>query len=81
MPRFHFNILGDPDDLDLDGIELPSIMAAKREARLYAGRILSDSASGIKSRTIEWRIEVTDPTGLVMFRLDITMMDAPAAKR
>ncbi len=80
MPRFHFNILGDPDDLDLDGTDFPSVVAAKREARLYAGRILSDSALA-SSPDDEWRIEVTDSTGLVLFRLDITMMDAPATKR
>jgi hypothetical protein len=80
MPRFHFNVLSDPEDLDVDGTEFPNVTAAKREARLYAGRILSDSAL-VSDPDNEWRIEVTDPTGLVLFRLDITMMDAPATRR
>ncbi len=80
MPRFHFNILGDTPDPDLEGTEFPDIETAKCEARRYAGTRLSDSAF-IADPDDEWRIEITDPTGLVLFRIDVTTMNAPVITR
>ena len=77
MPRFHFNILGSTPDPDLEGTEFPDIEAAKREARRYAGTRLSDSAL-MADPNDDWRIEVTDPTGLILFRIDVTVTDSPA---
>lgn len=80
MPRFHFNILSSTADHDLEGTEFADIEAAKREARRYAGTRLSDSAF-IADPDDEWRIEITDPTGLVLFWIDVTTMDAPVTAR
>ena len=76
MPHFHFNVLDGSAYIDESGIELASVDHAKREARRYAGNMLADSA-GVSTPDREWTVEVTDQQGLVLFRLDISMMDTP----
>lgn len=77
MPRYHFNIYDGSSQLDLEGIELSGIRAAREEAVRLAGELLRDGYEGI-SEADDWRMEVTDDRGLILFRLDFTMMDASA---
>ena len=76
MPRYHFNVLDGTAYIDKTGIELASIDDAKREARRYAGNMLSDSARAC-SPDCEWRVEVTDQNGSPLFRLGVSMTDSP----
>ncbi len=76
MPRYHFSVLDDTAYIDNAGTELASIHEARREPRRYAGELLADSARGF-SPDREWRVEVTDNLGLVLFRLAVAMTDAP----
>ena len=80
MPRFHFNVIGSTADRDLEGTEFLDIKAAKRKARRYAGTRLSDSVL-MSDPDDDWRIEITDPTGLILFRIDVTVTDSPATSR
>ena len=76
MPHYHFNVLDGTSYIDDSGTELASMEEAKREALRYIGKMLADS--GMRSSfDREWRVEVTDHQGLVLFRLDASMMDAP----
>ncbi len=76
MPRYHFNVLDGVVEYDETGTEMARIADAKRGARRYAGRVLADSALIAKPDN-EWRIELTDHRGLILFCLGVTMLDAP----
>ena len=77
MPRFHFNVYDGIQLLDEQGIELPDTNFARREAIRYAGTLLEDGAAK-DSLGDEWRLEVTDDSGLVLFRLDFNVTESPA---
>lgn len=76
MPLFHFNVLDGVSDIDHEGTELPDVDAAWREARLLAGDIIKDESEWQKLGD-EWRIEVTDHAGLILFRIDVAAMRSP----
>ena len=77
MPRFHFNVYGGVCVLDTEGTELPDWQAARLEAIRYAGALLVDEAQHV-ARGEEWRMEVTDEVGLMLFRLDFSVMASGA---
>lgn len=79
MPRYHFNVYDGVNLLDKTGIELPDATFARREAIRYAGSLLEESAAQ-DSLTNEWRMEVTDETGLILFRLDFFVTPSPAMR-
>ena len=76
MPLFHFNVLDGVTDLDTEGTELLNVDAAWREARMLAGDIIKDDGEWAKLGE-EWRIEVTDHAGLILFRIDVAAMKSP----
>ena len=78
MPRYHFNVLDGVAEYDEIGTEMAGIGDAKREARRYAAGMLADSAL-IANPDNEWRVEVTDHRGLILFSLGVTMLDAPSS--
>lgn len=77
MPRFHFNVYDGVTILDAEGVELASLDEACTEAIALAGQMLKDYPERVRSDE-EWRIEVTDSTGLLLFRLDFTVAASPA---
>ena len=77
MPRFHFNVYDGVCVLDTEGTELPDWQAARLEAIRYAGALLVDDAQHV-AHGQDWRMEVTDDTGLVLFRLDFIVMASAA---
>jgi hypothetical protein len=78
MPRFHFNVRDGSDLPDTDGTELPDLRTARHEAVKLAGRLLLDEPETFWGGA-DWRVEVTDATGLILFGLDFTATDAPVA--
>jgi hypothetical protein len=79
MPRYHFNIHDGVSSLDEDGTELPDIDAARRQAAQLMGQLLRDDPDMFWNGE-EWRLDVTDDRGLVLFSLLFATVDA-AAKR
>ena len=79
MPRYHFNVIDGVSDLDQDGTDLPDLQAAWREARTLAAAILKDAGEWDKLGD-EWRIEVTDAAGLILFRIDVAAMRSPTVR-
>ena len=79
MPRYHFNIYDGITSIDREGTELPDIQAARREAIIFAGAVIEDTGKRLKLGE-EWRMEVTDDDGLILFRLDFIVSEAPAVK-
>lgn len=77
MPRFYFSTYDGVSAPDLEGTELPDWNAAREEAIHLAGALLRDSAKQVALGE-EWRMEVTDETGLILFRLDFTLLTASA---
>ena len=77
MPRYHFNIFDGVGDVDYDGTELAGSQEARLEAIRCTGEILRDNPKSI-AQIADWRMEVTDNTGLVLFRLDFSVMAAAA---
>lgn len=76
MPRFYFNVHDGKSGLDVIGTELPDWQTARIEAVRLAGEILRDDAPHIVLGD-NWRIDVTDPRGLILFQMAILLIDSP----
>jgi hypothetical protein len=76
MPRFHFNVYDGKSIIDEEGTALPNWQAARIEAISLAGNILRDEAHRIALGE-DWRIEVTDHTGLILFQMTFQVVEAP----
>lgn len=68
VTRYFFNILDGTATRDLDGTDLPDIYVAQAEAIRLAGEILRDMG-GRFWNDAEWRLEVSDESGQVLFVL------------
>lgn len=77
MSRYFFNIIDGRSTADTDGTSLPSRQAARREAIRLAGNVLRDDADRLIPNA-EWRMEVTDDKGDILFKLDFSFMDTRA---
>lgn len=77
MPRFQFHVYDGVDLPDDDGTELPSLHAARLQAVRFAGEILAQDHQRIALGE-DWRMEVTDDQGLILFRLDFVVMETAA---
>lgn len=77
MPCYHFNVYDGRSSVDDDGTEYPDATFARREAIRYAGAILEDEAARLAVGE-EWRLEVTDSIGFILFCLSFTVTEAPA---
>jgi hypothetical protein len=78
VPRFYFNIQGPVDVCDTLGIGLANLQAARRHAfQLYA----TATDQRLISLSQEWRMEVTDDAGRLLFHLDFTIANARAVQR
>jgi hypothetical protein len=77
MPRYHFNLSDGRSIPDLEGSELPDLASARREAARYAGQLLQDDPQAVWDGG-EWVLEVTDARGLLLFRLILSAIEAPA---
>jgi hypothetical protein len=80
MPRYHFNVFDGRSPADVAGRELPTIQDARGEAIRLSGALLEADGHRIQLGE-DWRMEVTDDRGLILFRLDFTVMEAPAAQQ
>ena len=77
MPRFFFHLEDAPDDV---GIELPSLAAARCEAVRHASRLICDEAERFWD-TADFHMWVEDESGLMLFSLRFSGVEAPAIRR
>ena len=78
MPRYHFNVQDGVSLPDQDGTELSDLQAARQEAIHLAGRIIADEAHTLALGE-DWRLEVTDGSGILLFHLDFSVTASSAA--
>ena len=77
MPRFFFNVLDGVSIPDDTGTELSDLYAARLEAVRYSGELLKQHPDAFWVQS-EWRIEVADTLGLILFAIHISAVQAPA---
>ncbi|MFD0938999.1 DUF6894 family protein [Methylobacterium trifolii] len=77
MPRYHFNVYNGRSSIDLEGTDLPNRQQAQREAIRLAGALLCEEADTLTPDD-DWRLEVTDASGLILFRFDFSFQKAQA---
>lgn len=80
VPRYHFNVYDGVSDIDHEGQELAGWEEARLEAVRLSGKIIENNARRIALGP-DWRMEITDENGLVLFRLDFTVAGFPARER
>ncbi|WP_131119071.1 DUF6894 family protein [Lichenihabitans psoromatis] len=78
MQRYHFNVYDGVASIDNEGTELVSIDEARRHALELAGELLKEEARQRRFGD-DWRVEVTDHRGLILFRMDINVAETAAS--
>ena len=77
MPHYHFNIFDGVASIDQEGTQLPGTTEAMQTAMRYAADVLREEAcKPILGE--EWRVEVTDGRGMILFRIDMMLSASPA---
>lgn len=66
MPRYHFNLHDHRYVPDIEGSELNDFDAAKRRTIKFGAAILAGQPDEFLGAT-EWRVEVTDQSGVILF--------------
>ena len=70
MPLFHFNVYDGISTHDREGTTLVDVHEARREALRRASGLLDEEV--IRGRLGEdWRMEITNEEGRMLFRLDL----------
>ena len=77
MPRYHFNLHDHRFVPDPEGSDLVDLEAAKRQAIRLAASILSVRPEEFL-HSAEWRVEVTDSGGILLFTVGLAVTSAPA---
>jgi len=77
MPRYFFNVQDGHSAPDLEGVELPDVYTAQAQAIRMSGEILRDMGAKFWNGT-EWRLEVSDAWGHVLFVLRFSADEGPA---
>ena len=80
MPRYFFNVFDGRDYRDTEGTVFLDSQTAQTHAIRYAGECLADHAKRLALGE-DWRMEVTDDQGLILFRLDFHVTAAPVMRQ
>ena len=75
-PRYHFNLHDHRFVPDPEGSEFANVDAAKRQAIRLAAAILGNFPEEFLTSN-EWRVEVTDSEGVLLFTIGLAMVLAP----
>jgi len=78
MPRYHFNVVSGASLPDREGVDLPDLRTAQTEAVRFSAQSLAELAETFWE-TEEWKLNVSDGEGLILFNIHITGMQAPVA--
>jgi len=79
MPVYYFNIHDGSAIADTEGHVLPDLDAARRVAIRLAGDVIREIGDNFW-RGEEWRMDVTDHAGAILFTLHFSTTAPPAAE-
>ncbi|WP_120251137.1 DUF6894 family protein [Sphingobium limneticum] len=80
MPRYFFHTVDGGRDFDQEGTELPNDAAARKAAIRFAGAVMHDEPDVLWDGR-DYRVEVTNETGALLFTIVMLSIDAPASNR
>lgn len=80
MPRYYFGSVDGHREPDPEGLDLPDLDAARAMAARYTGDVLKSDPAQVWHNG-QWRVEVTDDAGILLFTLLTLAIDAPALAR
>lgn len=80
MPRYFFHTVEGGRDSDQEGTELPNDAAARKAAIRFAGAVMHDEPDVLWDGR-DYRVEVTNETGALLFTIVMLSIDAPASNR
>ena len=78
MPSYFFHTADGTRDLDREGVELADDAAARKEAIRFAGAVMHDQPEVLWDGR-DYRVEVTNTSGDLLFTIVMLSIDAPAA--
>jgi hypothetical protein len=76
MPRYFFHITNGVAHEDDHGQQLVDLKAARLEAFHRFGQMIADEPQQFADGLHDWRMEVTDRDGLMLFRIDLDFLFA-----
>ena len=76
MPRYFFHVYDGFSTKDNEGTELPDIFHAQEEAIRLSAALLGEMGAKFWDGT-DWRLEVTDEAGRLLFTLRFSAEEAP----
>ena len=80
MPHFYFHTADGGRDLDRQGMDLADQGAARKEAIRFAGAVINHEPDVLWDGR-DFRVEVTDEAGNLLFTVITLAVDAPASDR
>ena len=80
MPRYFFHTADGARTRDTEGSELENHHVARVEAIVYAGARLKEDPDLLWDGR-DFRVEVTDQAGMLLFTVITLAVDAPASER
>lgn len=76
MPRYHFGSVDGHREPDPEGMDLANESEARAMAIKYAGEVLHSDPKTLWEHG-QWRVEVTDDDGTLLFTVITLAIDAP----
>ena len=77
LPRFFFNVHDGVNARDETGTDIRDTDAARLEAVRYSGDLLERHPDAFWIQD-DWRMEVSDATGSILFAIHVSAVQAPA---
>jgi hypothetical protein len=72
MPRYFFNIHDGKNVVDREGTELADLAEARLSAVELAGRSIAEIGDAFWTQDHDWRLEVLDASGKLLFTLNFS---------
>jgi hypothetical protein len=79
MPRFNIELRTESHVRETVSVESNDLTALRIEVAQFVGEMLRDHANAIWTDE-DWRVDVTDDAGLILFVLHISAINAAAPK-
>jgi hypothetical protein len=78
MPMFQLVVHDGTPQTDPEPFEAANLKAARSQAVILAGELLRDADGRFWDEGANWRVDVSDATGLVLYSILLVGIEAPA---